>query len=137
MATEENEAIVRRFVEEVMNGGNLGAAEDLIAPDHVNHDPTAPEVPTGPEGIKQLIGMYRSAFPDIHFRTEEMISDGGTVAHRWTFTGTHEGEMMGVEPTGNRVEVSGVEMNHVEDGKITASYTVSDAMGLMGQLGAL
>jgi predicted SnoaL-like aldol condensation-catalyzing enzyme len=69
MATEENEAIVHRFVEEVMNGGNLDTAEDLIAPDHVNHDPTAPEVPPGPEGIKQLIGMYRSAFPDIRFET--------------------------------------------------------------------
>jgi predicted ester cyclase len=66
-----------------------------------------------------------------------MISDGSTVAHRWTFTGTHEEEMMGVEPTGVRVEVSGVEMNHVEDGRITASWTVSDAMGLMRQLGAL
>jgi steroid delta-isomerase-like uncharacterized protein len=137
MATEENEAIVHRFVEEVMNGGNLDAAEDLISPDHVNHDPTAPEVPPGPEGIKQLIGMYRSAFPDIRFETEEMISDGATVAHRWTFIGTHEGELMGVEPTGKRVEVSGVEMNHVEDGRITASWTVSDAMGLMRQLGAL
>src|SRR5215216_4760330 len=114
MATKENEAIVHRFVEVVMNRGNLDAAEDLISPDHVNHDPTAPEVPPGPEGIKQLIGMYR-----------------------WTFTGTHKGEMMGVEPTGKRVEVSGVEMNHVEDGKITASWTVSDAMGLMRQLGAL
>ena len=137
MATEENEAIVHRFVEEVMNGGNLDAAEDLIAPDHVNHDPTAPEVPPGPEGIKQLIGMYRSAFPDIRFETGEMISDGATVAHRWTFTGPHEGEMMGGEPIGMRVEVSGVEMNHVEDGRITASWTVSDAMGLMRQLGAL
>lgn len=121
MATEENEAIVHRFVEEVMNGGNLDAAEDLIAPDHANHDPTAPEVPPGPEGIKQLIGMYCSGFPDIRFETGEMISDGVTVAHRWTFTGTHEGEMMGVEPTGMRVEFSGVEMNHVEDGRITAS----------------
>jgi predicted ester cyclase len=81
--------------------------------------------------------MYRSAFPDIRFETGEMISDGATVAHRWTFTGTHEGEMMGIEPTGKRVEVSGVEMNHVEDGRISASWTVSDAMGLMRQLGAL
>jgi predicted SnoaL-like aldol condensation-catalyzing enzyme len=80
MATKVNEAIVHRFVEEVMNGGNLDAAEDLISPDHVNHDPTAPEVPPGPEGIKQLIGMYRSAFPDIRFETGEMISDGATVA---------------------------------------------------------
>lgn len=133
--SEENKAVVRRFVEEVINEGNLDLADELISTDHVNHDPTAPEVPAGPEGIKQLIGMYRDAFPDIRFHVEEMISEGGTVAHRWTFTGTHQGEMMGVEPTGTRVEVKGVEMNRVENGKISASHTVSDAMGLMQQLG--
>lgn len=135
--SEGNKAVVRRFIEEVINAGNLDAADELIAPGHINHDPTAPEVPPGPEGIKQLIGMYREAFPDIRFEIAEMVSEGDTVAHRWTFTGTHEGEMMGVAPTGNRVEVMGVEINRVEDGRITASHTVSDAMGLMQQLGAL
>ena len=135
MSAEENKRVVRRFVEEVMNGGDLEAADELIAPDHVNHDPTAPEVLPGPEGIKELIGMYRSAFPDIHFTTGEMICEGDTVAHRWTFTGTHRGEMVGVGPTGRRVEVSGVEMNRVENGKISAFWTVSDALGLMRQLG--
>ena len=137
MHAQEKKEVVRRFVDEVMNGGDLDLADELIAPDHVNHDPTAPDVPSGPGGIKQLISMYRSAFPDLHFETGEMICEGDTVAHRWTLTGTHEGEMMGVEPTGRKVEVSGVEMNHVENGRITASWTVSDAMGLMKQLGAL
>ncbi len=82
MSAEDNKEVVRRFVEEVMNGGDLDAAGRLIAPDHVNHDPTAPEVPPGPEGIKRLIGMYRSAFPDIRFHTGEMICEGNTVAHR-------------------------------------------------------
>ena len=135
MSAEENKKVVRRFVEEVMNGGDLDAAEELVAPDHVNHGPTAPEVPAGPEGVKELIGMYRSAFPDIRFTTGEMICEGDTVAHRWTFTGTHKGEMMGVEPTGRRVEVAGVEINRVENGRISASWTVSDALGLMQQLG--
>ena len=79
--------------------------------------------------------MYRSAFPDIRPHTGEMICVGDTVAHRWTFTGTHEGTRIGVEPTGRRVEVAGVEMNRVESGRISASWTVSDALGLMGQLG--
>jgi steroid delta-isomerase-like uncharacterized protein len=135
MSAEQDEAVVRRFVEEAMNEGNLEAADELIAPDHVNHDPTAPDVPPGPEGVKQLIGMYRSAFPDIHFHTGEMFAVEGRVAHRWTFTGTHEGEMMGVEPTGKQVEVSGVEINHVKEGRISASWTVSDSLGLMQQLG--
>jgi predicted ester cyclase len=78
--------------------------------------------------------MYRSAFPDIHFHTGEMFSVEGRVAHSWTFTGTHEGEMMGVEPTGKQVEVSGVEINHVEEGRIFASWTVLDSLGLMQQL---
>ena len=135
MTAERDEAVVRRFIEEVMNEGDLEAADELIAPDHTNHDPTAPDVPPGPEGVKQLIGMYRSAFPDIRFHTGEMFAVEGRVAHRWTFTGTHEGEIMGVQPTGRTVEVSGVEINHVENGKISASWTVSDALGLMRQLG--
>jgi len=137
MQSEGKKEVVRRFVEEVMNAGNLDVADELIAPDHVNHDPTAPDVSPGPTGVKQLISMYRSAFPDIHFETGEMICEGDIVAHRWTFTGKHEGEMMGVAPTGKKVEVAGVEMNRVENGRITASWTVSDAMGLMNQLGAL
>ncbi len=92
-------------------------------------------MPPGPEGVKELIGMYRAAFPDIRFETGEMICEGDTVAHRWTFTGTHEGALMGVEPTGRRVEVAGVEMNRVENGRISASWTVSDSLGLMRQLG--
>ena len=121
MSAEENKEVVRRFVEEVMNGGDLDAADELVAPNHVNHDPTAPGVPPGPEGVKRLIRMYRSAFPDIRFETGEMICEGDTVAHRWTLTGTHEGALMGVEPTGRRLEVAGVEMNRVENGKISAS----------------
>lgn len=135
MSAEENKRVVSRFIEEVMNGGDLDAADELVAPDHVNHDPTAPEEQGGSEGIKELIGMYRSAFPDIRFTTGEMICEGDTVAHRWTFTGTHRGALMGVEPTGRSVEVAGVEMNRIENGKITASWTVSDSLGLMRQLG--
>ena len=135
MSTEKKKDVVRRFVEEVMNGGDLEAADELVAPGHVNRGPTAPAVPPGPEGVKELIGMYRAAFPDIRFETGEMVCEGDTVAYRWTFTGTHQGEMMGVEPTGRRVEVAGVEMNRVENGRISASWTVSKALGLMQQLG--
>jgi len=121
VSTEKKKDVVRRFVEEVMNGGDLEAADELAAPDHVNHDPTAPAVPPGPEGVKELIGMYRAAFPNIRFETGGMICEGETLAQRWTFTGTHQGGMMGVEPTGRRVEVAGAEMNRVENGRISAS----------------
>ena len=68
--------------------------------------------------------MYRSAFPDIRLETGEMVCEGDTVAHRRTFTGTHRGALMGVEPTGRRVEVVGVEMNRVENGRISGSWTL-------------
>ena len=138
MPAEEDMATVRRFVEEVINQGNLELTDELVTSDHVNHDPTAPVTGEGPQGIKEPIGTYRSAFPDLRFEIGEMFASGdGRVAHRWIMTGTHEGEMMGVEPTGRRVEVMGVEINHVRDGRISASYTVSDAASLMRQLGAL
>ena len=75
--------------------------------------------------------------PDIRFETEEMICEGDTVGHRWTFTGTHQGEMMGVEPMGRGVEVAGAEMNRVGNGRICVPCTVSDALGLLQQLGLM
>jgi predicted ester cyclase len=65
-----------------------------------------------------------------------VISVGDKVAHRWTFTGTHRGELMGLEPTGRSVTVEGIEMNRIADGKIAESWAISDALGLREQLGA-
>lgn len=137
MPAEEDMVVVRTFIEEVINSGNLEKVDELVAPDHVNHDPTAPEHSPGAAGIKELIGMYRAGFPDLRFETGEMFAVDGKVAHHWTMRGTHEGEFMGISPTGRKVEAMGVEINHVRDGKIAASYTVSDALTLMRQLGLM
>lgn len=137
MAAEEDMAVVRAFVEEVINAGRLERVDDLVAPDHVNNDPTAPEHAPGAEGIKGLIRAYRTGFPDLRFETGQMFAADGRVAHHWTMRGTHEGEFMGLEPTGNEVEAMGVEINHVENGKIKESWTVSDAVTVMRQLGAM
>src|SRR5215218_9169386 len=126
---EDNEGVVRQFFEEVFGGGNLDLVDELIAPGHVNHDPNAPEVEVGPESIKQLIGMYREAFPDICFTIEEMVVEGDRVAHRWTFRGTHQGEMMGVYPTGEQVTVAGMELSLVFMSNIVDSWSVSDSRG--------
>jgi steroid delta-isomerase-like uncharacterized protein len=128
--------LVRRFFSEVFNDGKTDAVEVFIHSDHRNHDPTAREVPAGPEGVRRLVELYRSAFPDIRFEHDEVITVGDKVAHRWTFTGTHRGEIMGVEPTGRSVMVQGIEMNRIADGKIAESWAISDALGLLEQLGA-
>jgi hypothetical protein len=79
---KQDKAVDRRFIEDVVNAGNLEAAGELIAPDHATHGSMAPDVPPGPESIKRLIGMYRSASPDIRFHTGEVFTADGRVAHR-------------------------------------------------------
>jgi steroid delta-isomerase-like uncharacterized protein len=130
-----NETLVRRFFAEVFNQGDLEAIDAFIHPEHENHDPTAPDIPTGPEGVRRLVELYRSAFPDLRFEHAEIVAMGDKVAHRWTFTGTHRGEIMGVEPTGKAVTVQGIEINRIADGKIADSWAISDALGMLQQLG--
>src|SRR5919199_6204008 len=65
-SVEENKAIARRWFEELFNQGNLEVADEIVAPDHVNHDPTLPDIPTGPEGQKQIVNLYRGAFTNAH-----------------------------------------------------------------------
>lgn len=128
------EEVVRGFFATVFDAGELDAVERFVAPDHANHDPTAPPVPAGPQGVRQLAQNYREAFPDLSFEIEEIFSNGDRVAHRWTLRSTHEGEIMGIGPTGRRVEVAGIEINRVERGKVAESWAVSDAAGLEAQL---
>lgn len=118
----------------VFNAGQLDAAEQFVAPDHQNHDPTAPPVPPGPQGVKLLAEHYREAFPDFNIEIQELFGAGDRVAHRWTMTGTHRGEFMGIAPTGKRIEVSGIEINRVAHGKVADSWTISDSAGLREQL---
>jgi len=126
--------VVRGLFATVFNAGELDAVEQFVAPDHQNHDPTAPAVPAGPKGVRQLVQEYREAFPDLHFEIEEIFASGDRVAHRWTMSGTHEGEIMDVAPTGRRVNVSGIEINRIARGKVAESWAVSDSSGLREQL---
>src|SRR4051812_44110281 len=100
MAAEENKALARRFLEEVFNEGNLAAIDELIDPDWVQHDPAMPEELRGIEGARQLVEVYRAAFPDLHITVEDQVAEGDKVATRWTARGSHQGELMGIPPSG-------------------------------------
>jgi steroid delta-isomerase-like uncharacterized protein len=97
---EENKAITRRFLEEIFAGGNLELVDELFAPNFVLHDPSVPQEVRGIEAMKQYITMYRTAYPDTHFTIEDQIAEGDRVVTRWTGQGTHQGELMGIPPTG-------------------------------------
>ena len=136
--SEENKAIVRRVIDEVLNGqGNLDVADELFTPDYVGHNPASPVDTRGPEGVKGFASMFRSAFPDVHFSVEDQVAEGDKAVTRWRGSGTHQGNLMGLAPTGNRVSFVGITINRLEDGKVAEEWQIFDALGMMQQLGAI
>jgi steroid delta-isomerase-like uncharacterized protein len=135
--SEDNKAVVRRFIEEVWNNGNLDAIDELISEDHVDHDPAQADSPGGREGVRAFVQMYRTAYPDTHIELGEMVAEGDLVAGSWTATGTHQGELMGIAPTGRSITVSGMGRDRIRDGRIVESWANYDALGMLAQLGAI
>ena len=91
----------------------------------------------GPEGAKETAKMYRNAFPDVQLSIEDQVAEGDKVVTRWIGSGTHQGEMMGIAPTGNQVRVDGMTISRIEDGKIVEEWEIYDALGMMQQLEAI
>ena len=136
MSTEENKALVRRSIDEVVNQGNLAVADEVCASNYVHRAPGSPEF-RGPEGFKQLIAMYRTAFPDLHLTLEDLIAEGDAVVSHWTARGTHRGEFMGLAPTGKSVTVVGMVLSRCAGGRVVEDLEVSDVLGMLQQLGAI
>jgi len=136
MSTERNKHTSRRFFEEVWIQGNLDRVDELVSPDATFHDPVSGDR-TGPREIKEFISMYRTAFPDLSFTIEEQIAEDDRVMTRWTSRGTHEGALMGIEPTGHRTTSSGVTIERYADGKIREARAQWDALGMMQDLGVI
>lgn len=138
MSTEANKAISRRILLEVFGQGKMAVADELIAPNSVSSGPgTPPGLPSGPEGTKQFISVYRKAFPDVQFTIDEQIAEGDKVVTRWTAHGTHKGELAGIPPTGKSATVTGIEVSRIVNGKIVESWGIFDQFGMMQQLGVI
>jgi steroid delta-isomerase-like uncharacterized protein len=133
----QNEAIVQRWWQELWNGGDLAVADEIVAPDFTDHDPASPWVPPGIDGCKTLVTGYRTVFPDIHFTIEQQVAAENTVVSHWRCRGTHRGELMGTAPTGKEIDVEGISILHLENGKIRHQTTIWDALGMMQQIGAV
>jgi steroid delta-isomerase-like uncharacterized protein len=135
MSTEDNKALVRRLFETGMNQKNLSVFDEVLAPNYVNY--TFPAPAPGAEGFKQVIGMFFSAFPNMHVAVEDAIAQGDKVATRGSFTGTHQGAFMGIPATGKQVNVAYCDMWRVENGKLVENWVQLDMLGLMQQLGVV
>lgn len=137
MSVEENRALIQRFVDEAFNRGNLGVVDEIYAPVYVGHTAGFPDQTLGPEGVKEFVELYRSAFPDLHTTIEDIVTEGDKVAYRWTAVGTHQGELFGVPPSSNRMEITGITIERIEDGKIVETWNNFDQLGMMRQIGAM
>ena len=130
--------LIKRFYAEVIGAGNLDLVDELTADGFVDHEEAFPGQPSGKEGVKFFVNAMREAFPDLRPRTvEPTLTDGNLEAAYVVLTGTHEAEFMGVAATGTTVEIKGIDIIRVEDGKVAEHWGVTDAMGLMQQLGAI
>ena len=134
-SAEQNKAVVTRFVEEVWGNGNLDAMDTLFTEDSVLHDPTGDV--QDPEAFKTYNELYLAAFPDLRYDIQDMIAEDDKVVFRARMRGTHEGEFMGFEPTGNRFDAEGIIIARIEDGRIAERWASYDALGMMRQLGIL
>lgn len=135
--SDQNRAVVTRMFEEVMSGGNFDTVDELFTADYHDNDPASEEDVRGPSGVREEVGMYRAGLPDLRFTIEDQLADGDQVATRFTCTGTHDGDLMGIPATGNAVALSGIVIHRVNGGKIEEGYWNWDTLGLLQQIGAL
>jgi len=137
MSIEENKAQFRRTYEELFNRGNLAVAEEVIAPDFINHEVPPGMNNRGPESAREVVVMLRTAFPDLHIIIEEIVAEGDTVVGRVTMSGTHKGSYMGIAPTGRAMRQAHAHFVRFKDGKGVEHRAVRDDLGLMQQLGVI
>ncbi|HZI91042.1 MAG TPA: ester cyclase [Thermoleophilaceae bacterium] len=134
MVTDDAGNLVRRLHAEILAVRDPGVVDAFFAPDFVSHT-NPPGFPEGVEGVRRFFAMFRDAMPDVEVTIAELIVDGDRAAVATTIRGTHTGDLLGLPATGRRVEVIGVDMVRVLDGKIVEHRGLTDTVGLMRQLG--
>ncbi len=138
MSTKEIKALERRLFEEA-NKGNAAAMafiDEACATDVVLHDPTGRDI-RGLKDVKQYESELFSAFPDIHHTIDDMVAEGDKVTVRFTLTGTHKGEIMGIPPTNKKITIWAIGIDRFAGGKLVESWLRLDTLGMMQQLGVV
>ncbi|RYY53631.1 MAG: ester cyclase [Chitinophagaceae bacterium] len=136
MHLAENKKFMNYFIEEVINNKNLAAADNLVAEDFIEHIPFPGQGP-GREGLKSVLQFMFTGFPDMKWTVHEQIAEGDNVVTRFSWTGTHKGEFMGIPPTGKSVEVWGVVIDVVRNNLFAESRIIMDTVSLLQQLGVM
>ena len=133
MSALQHKALIRRYYEEMWNRWDFALADELIAGDVAFRGSLGVSV-QGREGFKDYMRTVRRAFPDFHNQIEELIAEDGQVVARLTYTGTHEGELFRIGPTGRRVSYAGVAIFRIAGGRIAAGWVLGDVHALVEQI---
>jgi steroid delta-isomerase-like uncharacterized protein len=134
MSLEGNKDVIRAYVQTIFNQQQVDRADELVAPDYLDHAALPGQAP-GLEGAKKKWAMYLAGIPDLRVTIEEMVAEGDKVAVRRSYEGAHCGELLGVPPTGKQVRIGGISIFRLAGGKIAEQWEQLDRLALMQQLG--
>lgn len=140
MYVEKNKATCRRFIQQIFNEGDLSSIRDFVSPDSLHHELDGMSVPQGmnnSEGFADMIHLYRHAFPDLWFEIQDQIGESDQVVTSLRIQGTQKGPLMGIGASGKTVDVTGIRVDRLAEGKIAESWFHWDAVGMLQQIGAL
>ncbi len=135
--SDQNKALSRRVIEEGFDKGNMAALGELVTSNYVNHSAPPGMPAAGVESIRAIVGLYRTAFPDIHNTINLQVAEGDKVVTHWTATGTNKGSLLGMPPTGKSATITGTTIDRIVGGKIAETWTTFDQVQMMQQLGVI
>jgi predicted ester cyclase len=138
---QSNKAVLRRHFDEVLNRGKLEVVDEIYdvgyvldAPVQTDGSARAHGRTLGRDGLKRRVNLFRTGFPDIHFTVDLMLADGDKVVVQYTFEGTHLGQFLEIEPTGNTISLTGILIARVSEGRVQGAFSVFDSGQMMQQL---
>ena len=140
MYREKNKATCRRFIQQIFNEGDLSSIRDFVSPDSLHHELDGMAVPVGmssSQGFADMIHLYRHAFPDLRFEIQDQIAENDQVVTCLRIQGTQKGQLMGIGVSGKTVDITGIRIDRLAEGKITESWFHWDGVGMLQQIGAL
>lgn len=130
-----NQKLIQNYFHEVWNKGNIDLLDELLTPNYLNHSSSIPDSPPGPAGLKPIVKAMRIAFPDLHYAIQDLIVTDDRVVARVKMSGTHTGDFFGIPPTHKKIAVNQVNIEYIENGRISEHWRITDENTMMIQLG--
>lgn len=132
---DNNKKLIETYFYRIWNSGELDLLDEIMAVDYINHSPGGSQVPQpGPGGLKPIIAAMRKGFPDLHYSIKDLVITEDRIVARTVMTGTLQGELWGMQPNGNKIEVDQINIEYIKNGKISEHWRLTDELGMMKQM---